>query len=715
MRRGIRLGAGAGAIAAGLFALLHPSVHNAEGYPTGDVAVLLGLVVGLGTVAVLGRGPLLRAACWFGLVSAGQGAFLTLVRAGNLVGYQHFEPWSTNPSAAQISAWMVLGLQAAALCVYGRRVLALAVARLTRSAGLSGAVVLVAGFVLTASTLSPTVGVYLTELFAAALVQALQLWTVAVAAVALPDDAAGRFGALTSRFLDGPGDGRRPRLPLALAGGVVVVSAALAVFAYERHPHLPDEIVYLLHARYFAAGMLEMPLPPSIEGFSVDLMTVDSNRWFSPVPPGWPAVLAIGVLLGVPWLVNPVLGGLAVWLTYQVVLAVSDDVRSARLTTLLLSVSPWFLFLNMSLMTHTLTLVSALAAAWMTARAMRDHTLWVVGAGLSIGVVALIRPLEGLIVAVTLGLWSLFGEAPSRWSALRRTAGLTVATLLSTLAVLPYNRHLTGRWLTFPIMDYTDRLYGPGSNAMGFGPDRGLGWSGLDPFPGHGWLDVLVNSNVNLFQVNVELLGWSVGSMLVVLLGAGVAVARGGRGSRSFLAVALAVIGVHALYWFSGGPDFGARYWYLIVVPCLALASRGLTSLAGQPWGGGRVWAAGSALVLSAVLVFVPWRAVDKYHHYRLMRPDVRELARTHDFGDALVLIRGERHPDYASAGAYNPIDLQGPGPIYAWDRDPAVRAQVLAAFPDRPVWVIDGPRRTSAGYVVVAGPILDRSGLPEF
>ena len=713
--KGIRVGAGIAAFGVGLFALMHSSVRDAEGFLTGDVAVFLGLVTALAGVAVLGRGDRLRAMAWFGLVAVGQGAFLTLVRAGNLVGYQHFEVWPTTPSGPRIAALLLLGIQAVALGIWGRRILRSTLGGALRTVGIPGAGLLLAGFVLTASTLSPTVGVYVTELLAASLVQGLQLWTVVVAAAALPDGATERFTLLARRLLEGPPEGRRPRLHLVLAGWVVLVSAALAVFAYGRHPHLPDEIAYLLHARYFAAGMLEMPLPPSIEGFSLDLMTVDADRWYSPVAPGWPAVLAIGVVLGVPWLVNPVLGGLAVWLTHEVMLAVSDDVRSARLTTLLLAASPWFLFLNMSLMTHTLTLVSALAATWMTARAMRDHEIWVVGAGLSIGMVALIRPLEGLIVAGALGLWSLFGGTSSRWATLRRTAGLTVATLLSTLAVLPYNRHFTGSGLTFPVMDYFDRMYGAGSNAMGFGPNRGVGWSGLDPFPGHGWLDVLVNSNVNLFQLNVELLGWSVGSISIVLLGAGVAVALGGKGSRALLAVIAAVIGVHALYWFSGGPDFGARYWYLVLVPCLGLGSRGLLALADQPWGRGRVWAAASVLLLSAVLVFMPWRAIDKYHHYRLMRPDVRELAQEHDFGDALVLVRGERHPGYASAAAYNPVDLRGPGPIYAWDRDATVRAELLAAYPDRPVWILDGPRRTSAGFEVVAGPILDRSLLREY
>src|SRR5690606_10366434 len=127
-------------------------------------------------------------------------------------------------------------------------------------------------------------------------------------------------------------------------------------------PHVPDEVIYLYHARYFAAGMLTMPAPPVPEAFNIDLMTYEPTRWYSPVPPGWPAALSVGVLLGAPWLVNPVLNALNVLLASMLLHAVYDR-RTARLAVLLLAVSPWFLFMGMNFMTHTFTLTCALAAA----------------------------------------------------------------------------------------------------------------------------------------------------------------------------------------------------------------------------------------------------------------------------------------------------------------------------------------------------------------
>ena len=82
------------------------------------------------------------------------------------------------------------------------------------------------------------------------------------------------------------------------------------------------------------------------------------------------------------------------------------------------------------------------------------------------------------------------------------------------------------------------------------------------------------------------------------------------------------------------------------------------------------------------------------------MHPVVRELDRELGFGRSLVLVRGQRHPDLASAAAYEPLDWEADAPVYAWDRDPETRAALLAHYADRPVYVvgpIDDP--------VVAGP----------
>jgi len=650
-----------------------------------------------------------NAALWLALLTLGQAATLQLTSAGPSVHYQHLLSPAAMATSAARWAPVVLLIEVLAVAVgLGREWPR--VRGMLRTA-LPGwrLPVAAAALALTSATVSRAPAEYAVELILATLLQLAHLGAAVLAGLSLAEPAAEGLGRRVAGLLGSDRDGPVrffDKVAVAGAAWTVVVSSLLVVFSYQRHPHVPDEVVYLLHAKYFAAGMLWMQAPPVPDAFDLDLMVMEATRWFSPVPPGWPAVLAIGVKLGAPWLVNPVLGGLSVLLAHAVVAEVMDR-RTARVTVLLMSASPWHLFVSMSLLGHEAALACALGAALGVVRLRAGRGLgWAVLGGISLGLLSLVRPLEGLVWALLLGAWSLGARGRAPLLRFAPAAVLTATTVAVGAIQLWYNQALTGRAGYFPITLYTDRVYGPHVNDLGFGASRGLGW-GFDPFPGHGPLDVVVNTNLNVTVTNVELLGWACGSMVaLLLLLAGPPLRR--RGAGLMLGAIGAVVGVHAFYWFSGGPDFGARYWYLIIVPALALAARGLDNAAGGWDSGaraGRVAIATVGLSLAALSVFVPWRAADKYHHYRGMRPDVRALAAEHGFGRSLVLVRGRQHPDFAGAAAYNPVDLSADAPIYAWERDEDTRRRLLAAFPDRPVWLLEGLSATGGGYRLT-GPL---------
>jgi 4-amino-4-deoxy-L-arabinose transferase-like glycosyltransferase len=397
------------------------------------------------------------------------------------------------------------------------------------------------------------------------------------------------------------------------------------------------------------------------------------------------------------------LGGLNVLLAY-VLLAHIYSRQVARVAAALLAVSPWFLFLGMSYMPHQLTLLCALVAAIGIARARQTGAWWWgLAAGAGVGATSLIRPLDGVIVGALIGLWAIgLGAARLRLASL---AGLAVGTLAFGALVFPYNRMLTGHPLTFPINAYVDEHYAPNANAYGFGPDRGMGWP-TDPNPGHTPFDGIINANLNTFGINTDLFGWAVGSLLFVTW-----LVTSGAWRRQDSIMMAAVLGfglAYFPYYFSGGPDFGARYWFPVIVPLVALTVRGIFMLERRT--GARVRTAAMVMCLMTLVTYVPWRAADKYHNYRGMTPGVRQLAEEHRFGADLVLVAGKRFPDYASAFASNPVNLRDAVPIYAWDRDPETRTAVLRQYPDRRVWLVNGPSLTGRGYEIAAGPISARA-----
>ena len=653
---------------------------------------------------------------WFALLVAGQAASLALIHAGRIVSYQHYAIdalWSTTPRRIALAVLLVQ----AGTVLWGLRHAWRDLAAWRRAhLPLPWAGALLA--VLAVLSVAPSLAVdkYVTEMALAFGIQLVALGNVVCLARSTPRRVVAWWQTVSDRLLGSERDDRPvparffDRTALLAAGWTLCVALVLVIVAYQRIPHLPDEIVYLLHARYFAAGQLALPAPPVPQAFDIDLMYLDANRWFSPVPPGWPALLAVGAAARVAWLVNPVLAALAVLLTHAVLREIYSP-RVARGATLLLAVSPWLLFLGMSFMTHVATLVFALAAALGVARARRTRAAWpaLVG-GLALGVVSLIRPLEGLAVALVLGVWSL-GARGKRWR-LTPSVALVVGAVLAGALVRPYNAALTGSASRFPIMMYVNKYYAPGANDLGFGANRGLGWGALDPFPGHGLRDVVVNALLNTFTINVELFGWVTGSLCVVALL--ITLRRLSRGDWWMLAAAFVVAGIHSFYWFSGGPDFAARYWFLIIVPLCALTASGVRRLSPDTAARARVSLGIAALSASAVLTFLPWRASDKYWHFRRMEPGIAQLAATRGMTGAIVLVRGPRHPDYHAAAIFNPLDLRADRTIFAWDRSRSVREQVVRAYPDRSVWFVDGPSVTRRGYEVSAGPLPPGSLAPE-
>lgn len=653
-------------------------------------------------------------AAWIALALAGQAASLQLIEAGPFVRYQHYAAPATLLSGERAGFLSILAIQAVicTIAVVRRwsRIRDWIGKRLT-SPKLAFITVV---FVLTGAALSRSPSAYAFELILVAIVQAAALISVVMAVMSLPISATEQFWRRARRLLGpepteaGPAPGKSDRFALIPGIVVTIVAAILSVASYERHPHIPDEVAYLLNARYFAAGMLYMPAPPVPEAFDVDLMQLTSTQWFSSMPPGWPAILAVGARLRLEWLVNPLLAGINVMLAYRFFREMYAE-RTSRLAVLLLCVSPWYLFMGMNFMTHMFSLTMALVGGLAVARLTRTGKLrWAWIAGGAIGALSLTRPLEGLLVAIMLAVWTLTSRSARH--RILATACMAAGSIAVGALTLPYNKALTGRMTELPLTAYVKTHYAPGSNDLGFGPNRGWGWTGLDPFPGHDATDVAINAALNLFAVNVELLGWAAGSLVFILL---LVSGRLVRADYKMLAAILGILGAMSLYWFSGGPDFGARYWFLMIVPLIALTARGV-EVAGSPRAGdsrgfpvGLARSLAVAAILSAMslVTFVPWRAIDKYHHYRGMRPDVRAIAARLSFGKDLILVKGNRHPDFASAAAYGPPGLDAAVPVYAWARDPQVTARAIAAFPERPVWILEGPSITGAGYKVVHRP----------
>lgn len=497
--------------------------------------------------------------------------------------------------------------------------------------------------------------------------------------------------------------------PWGASAWVTMVAAILAWGVLEGIPHVPDSMSYIFQAKYFALGRLYMPAPPDAASFAVTHIVNDGTKWFAYGFPGWPAVLALGVLVGFPWVVNPILGGLSILLIHKILSELYGK-GLAHAVIGLLAVSPWFLFTSASFMAHSASLLWALLAIRGVQNARRAPVRWGTIAGLALGMLFLTRPLEGILVGGVIGLWALWLSGQP--VAPRGIAAIVVAGVFLAILAFPYNKLLTGSATYPPHMKWTDEAWYPGADRLGFGPNIGnVNWPHLDPFPGHGLLDVVVNAKRNLYMSNFELFGWGFGSLGFVWVG----LLLGGEWRREdwlFLAIILSVVGGHSLYWSSGGPDFGARYWYQALIPFIVLTVRGVQMVQARcrAVGYGDAARRMTAFVgISCVVAFVnvmPWRSFGKYYHYRGMSAQINRLAEQHEFGKSLVLIQSRAEEDYPSAFVFNPPTLDGPTPIYARDAGPTSRAILRERYKDREVWILGKTRSSGGEFRILAGPL---------
>ncbi len=205
-----------------------------------------------------------------------------------------------------------------------------------------------------------------------------------------------------------------------------------------------------------------------------------------------------------------------------------------------------------------------------------------------------------------------------------------------------------------------------------------------------------MNLNQNLYNLNFELYGWGVGSLALIAVHA--LFGRWSSRDRWLAGLALAVPAVFSCYWFSGGPDFGARYWFLAIVPCLWLTARGAATLAGlvrdrfaAEGAAARVGAAVALLSFVALVTFVPWRATGRYVDYRGFHADYLRLAESGRLGRSLVLVEATTDADMHSALYLNPPDLDPAGPLFARDLGPENERRLRDAFPGRAVVHVRG------------------------
>jgi hypothetical protein len=416
---------------------------------------------------------------------------------------------------------------------------------------------------------------------------------------------------------------------------LVVVSAfsiyaIVAIGVFSRVPISIDELVQLVQAKTFASGRLWRPASPTPEFFSV-LNMVDSNgRYYGQFPPGGPAMLALGVLFGAPWLVGPICGAVSVAAFWSYVRTVEPQREVAVGAVLLFAIAPFAVFMSGSHMNHVPTLMWLLVAMAAMARVMKSDRpapgLAVLN-GFALGCAATIRPVDAFAFALPAGLWYL-GNALGNRARWRDALASAIGVAIPIVAMMWVNANTTGEPLLFGYQVLWGR-----SHDLGF---HRAPW-GMAHTPARG-AELI---NLYFLRLQTYLYESSLPS-LVPFLGALFLTRRVDRFDRYLLAAAALVLGLYFAYWHDGF-IFGPRFVFPLL-PVLALWSARFPRLIRERFGSGfayRVtwYGLGIAAVL-ATCVSIPARAREYARSFVPMRLDYTGAARAARVDNALIFVR---------------------------------------------------------------------------
>lgn len=205
----------------------------------------------------------------------------------------------------------------------------------------------------------------------------------------------------------------------------LLLNLAYVHFYLRGGPRIIDATAYWLQAHVFASGSYTFAAPGPLHAFGGRFLVVTPSGELSVLfPPGFAAVLAFGVRLGVPMLVNPVLGALCALLTYALGRAWWDE-RIGRLAGVLSALCAALRYHSADTMSHVwcaclvLTLLLAVTAPGSPPK--RGWTMPLV-AGLCAGWLFATRPLTGLVFG-GLGLVAGLVVRPRQGAHLWRTVG----------------------------------------------------------------------------------------------------------------------------------------------------------------------------------------------------------------------------------------------------------------------------------------------------
>jgi hypothetical protein len=467
---------------------------------------------------------------------------------------------------------------------------------------------------------------------------------------------------------------------------VLVFSAWMAVGPLGGIPRGGDETAYLFQSRIYARGALSAPEPPVSDPrrfFPFRHFIFDDGRWFTMYTPLHSVLMAPFTAAGQDSLLGPAEGALSILGSWLLLRRLAGN-GTARLSVLLMALSPFFLFMSATRMAHNTSLLLVVWACWAILHGVqRDRPAVTAIGGLLLGLAVNAKPYPDLAWwPFALAAIACFG-GQGRWKHLAAAVagGLPAAALL-----LATNWYYTGDPLTAAYN------MARGDSLVGFGPDKA--WYPVygdhAHTPARGLMNVARQAGVG----SVMLFGWP----LISLVPAFSAIRSAGRDRRVLWLFALLLVFALLLsLHYSPSVDYGPRHYFSLMAVAALLSAAGLgeiTSILRTRFGprGGSITALSVAgLFLCSAVFYVPGEIAERSGPW--MAIDDLPMKLAEDGGatvPALVFMQASEHgyPNILSGLNYDSPFLDSPY-LFCAHQEAREDLEFLAVQPGRNAYLL--------------------------
>jgi hypothetical protein len=380
----------------------------------------------------------------------------------------------------------------------------------------------------------------------------------------------------------------RRSVPVIFSLAAVVLLIITVNVLLQKTEVTDDELTYDLQAKILLAGKLYVT-PPVENGFN-NVFILPGDKMTGKYNLGHPLVLAAGMLIGSPYVLPVLFGGLLILMIYSINMLLYKDRRQAFLSSLLLLISPFFYFTGATRLSHTTTAFS-LTLFMLLFLKLRENDVgpgrglyWSLVAGLAAGFAFNVRPLTAVGFLLPFFILVLGDIVRKRNRHLLRYLIIGAGFIAVIGFSLWYNKQITGSYVHFPFTQYDPREQLLGSR--------------------YNLAQSFSNLAVNAVKMNSFLFGFPLSLFFIFIY----AFQREKSASDKLV---FGILGSFCFFYLSyygpGVSDTGPLYYYELLVPIIILSARGILWLHDWLRTSAPKWRtyAGNFLLIS-VLISVP-------------------------------------------------------------------------------------------------------------